>query len=54
MELFTLSRLLEIAGKFDGYIFGSPVHFAAASGAITSFMIVHFMRVHVQVSSLFI
>ena len=26
------------AGEPDGYIFGSPVHYAAASGAITSFM----------------
>lgn len=24
--------------EFDGFIFGSPVHYAAASGAITSFM----------------
>ena len=24
--------------EFDGYVFGSPVHFASASGAITSFM----------------
>ena len=33
-----VNEFLEIAGHFDGYIFGSPVHFAAASGAITSFM----------------
>ena len=33
-----VNEFLEIAGDFDGYIFGSPVHFAAASGAITSFM----------------
>ena len=26
------------AGEADGYIFGSPVHYAAASGALTSFM----------------
>ena len=26
------------AGEVDGYIFGSPVHYAAASGALTSFM----------------
>lgn len=24
--------------QYDGYVFGSPVHYAAASGAITSFM----------------
>ena len=28
----------EIAGDFDGFIFGTPVHYAAASGAITCFM----------------
>lgn len=33
-----VNEFLEIADKFDGYVFGSPVHFAAASGAITSFM----------------
>ena len=33
-----VNEFLEIAGSFDGYIFGSPVHFAAANGAITSFM----------------
>lgn len=33
-----VNEFLKIAGNFDGYIFGSPVHFAAASGAITSFM----------------
>lgn len=29
---------LETAEKADGFIFGSPVHYAAASGSITSFM----------------
>ncbi|APM39776.1 flavodoxin family protein [Clostridium kluyveri] len=33
-----VNEFLEIAGNFHGYIFGSPVHYAAASGAITSFM----------------
>lgn len=33
-----VNEFLQIAGEFDGYIFGSPVHYAAASGAITSFM----------------
>ena len=27
-----------LAKDFDGFVFGSPVHYAAASGAITSFM----------------
>jgi multimeric flavodoxin WrbA len=34
----TVNEFLDIAQDADGYIFGSPVHFAAASGAITSFM----------------
>ena len=29
---------LEMAEKTDGFIFGTPVHFAAVSGAMTSFM----------------
>ena len=33
-----VNEFLEIAGTADGFIFGSPVHFAAATGAITSFM----------------
>ncbi len=27
-----------LAASYDGYIFGTPVHYAAASGALTSFM----------------
>ena len=34
----TVNEFLDIAQDADGYIFGSPVHFAAATGAITSFM----------------
>ena len=30
--------MLDISKDADGFIFGSPVHYAAASGAITSFM----------------
>lgn len=33
-----VNEFLNIAGDFDGYIFGTPVHWAAASGAITSFL----------------
>jgi multimeric flavodoxin WrbA len=33
-----VNEFLEIAGNFDGFVFGTPVHFAAACGAITSFM----------------
>lgn len=33
-----VNRALEIAEGCDGFVFGSPVHYAAASGAITSFM----------------
>ncbi len=33
-----VNRFLDMADGFDGFVFGSPVHYAAASGAITSFM----------------
>ena len=33
-----VNQCLEIVEKSEGFIFGTPVHFAAASGAITSFM----------------
>lgn len=33
-----VNEFLEKAAEADGFIFGSPVHYAAASGAITSFM----------------
>ena len=34
----TVNRFTELAAGADGFIFGSPVHYASASGAITSFM----------------
>lgn len=33
-----VNDFLDLAQDADGFIFGSPVHYAAASGAITSFM----------------
>jgi multimeric flavodoxin WrbA len=33
-----VNDFLDIAKDADGFVFGSPVHYAAASGAITSFM----------------
>ncbi len=33
-----VNEFLEIAGDYDGFVFGSPVHFAAASGSMTSFL----------------
>lgn len=33
-----VNEFLDIAGDADGFFFGSPVHYAAADGAITSFM----------------
>ncbi len=33
-----VNDFLDIAGDANGFIFGSPVHFASAGGAITSFM----------------
>ena len=34
----TVNEFVEKAKSADGFIFGSPVHYAAASGAVTSFM----------------
>lgn len=33
-----VNEFVELAEKADGFIFGSPVHYASAGGAITSFM----------------
>ncbi|HTW92685.1 MAG TPA: flavodoxin family protein [bacterium] len=33
-----VNEFLDMAESADGFVFGSPVHFAAAGGAITSFM----------------
>lgn len=34
----SLNKVIEIAEHCDGFIFGSPVHYASASGGITSFL----------------
>jgi multimeric flavodoxin WrbA len=34
----TVNAFLEKAAEADGFVFGSPVHYAAASGMLTSFM----------------
>ena len=34
----TVNDFLELAGDYDGFVFGTPVHFAGATGAITSFL----------------
>lgn len=33
-----VNAFLDMAKEADGFVFGSPVHFAAASGALTSFL----------------
>ena len=33
-----VNDFVEYAANFDGFIFGSPVHYASASGAITAFL----------------
>lgn len=33
-----VNEFLSLTREYDGFLFGSPVHYAAASGAITSFM----------------
>lgn len=34
----TVNDFLELAGDYDGFVFGTPVHWGAASGGITSFL----------------
>lgn len=34
----TVNEFLDIAGDYDGFVFGSPVHWGGATGAITSFL----------------
>ena len=33
-----VNEFLDIAGDYDGFVFGSPVHWGSATGTITSFM----------------
>lgn len=33
-----VNDFVDKAGEFDGFVFGTPVHYAAAAGTITSFM----------------
>ena len=34
----SVNEFLEIAGDYDGFVFGTPVHWGGACGGITSFM----------------
>lgn len=34
----TVNEFMEVAADYDGFIFGSPVHFGAMDGSMTSFM----------------
>ena len=34
----TVNEFLSIAGDYDGFVFGSPVHWGGASGAMTAFL----------------
>lgn len=33
-----VNEFLDVAGDFDGFVFGTPVHYGSAGGAMTSFM----------------
>lgn len=33
-----VNKFLDIAGDYDGFVFGTPVHWAAPTGAMTSFL----------------
>lgn len=39
----SVNEFLEIAGDYDGFVFGTPVHWAGATGAMTSFRTESFM-----------
>ena len=41
----SVNEFAQIAGDADGFVFGSPVHYAAASGALTSFLDRAFMSI---------
>ena len=34
----TVNEFLDIAGDYDGFVFGTPVHWGGTAGAMTSFM----------------
>jgi multimeric flavodoxin WrbA len=34
----SVNKFVDYAAEFDGFIFGSPVHYAAATGAMTTFL----------------
>lgn len=34
----SVNEFLEIAGDYEGFVFGTPVHWGGASGGITSFL----------------
>ena len=34
----SVNEFLDIAGDYDGFVFGSPVHWAGATGTLTSFL----------------
>lgn len=34
----TVNEFLELAGDYDGFLFGTPVHWGAAAGGMTSFL----------------
>ncbi len=34
----TVNEFLDIAGDYDGFVFGTPVHWGGATGSLTSFM----------------
>ena len=33
-----VNEFLDMAGDFDGFVFGTPVHWGGTTGAITSFL----------------
>lgn len=38
MKVLLVNEFLDVAGDYDGFVFGTPVHWGGATGAITSFL----------------
>ncbi len=48
-----VNTFLELAGKYDGFVFGAPVHFASAAASMTAFMDRSFFVDHCAALGLF-
>lgn len=44
----SVNEFLEIAGDYEGFVFGTPVHWGGTSGGITSFLDRVFMLISME------